>query len=119
VSVERKFRADKLGGLLLTNTKDRDSSLETHARYALGGDGPGRINFRRVDSGDVPALKTERDVIAFLRDAGEPQSQTAVENAVTGKAIPIREALRRLAEDDGSPVVAVGSVARPKYEIRD
>lgn len=117
VSVERPFRDDRLGGILLTCTKDNDSALDTHARFALGGDGPNRIELRRVGAGDVPRLKIERDVIAFLGSQEEPQTLGDIEKAVTGKARVVTALVKALAKDEDAPVIVVKVGRYEKYTV--
>ena len=120
VDVARRFDERTLGEVVLTNVKARHGALDTHARIALGGDGLDRIRLRRVAKGDAPALKVERDVIAFLRAAAGPLTMTAIErDGHCGKATAVREAVKRLAADDDSPVCEVPGSRHPRYALRD
>ena len=121
VDVSRRFDERTPGEVVMTRVKARHGGLDTHARIALGGDGLDRIRLRRVAKGDAPALKVERDVIAFLRAAGGPLTMTSIEKAdgVEGKATVIREAVKRLAADEDSPVCEVRGSRYPRYALRD
>jgi hypothetical protein len=115
VSLERPFRDDRLGGILLTNSKDNDSALDTHARFALGGDGQDAINVRRVGEGDIPLIKTERDVVAYLRERREPQSLASICGAVKGNDGAIATIVKKLASDDDARVRSVDDGRWTKY----
>ncbi len=117
VKATRPFDADRLGEITLTCEKDSDSVLDSTVRYALGGDGPDRIDLRRVAKGAVPLQRLDRDIIEYLRSQQRSQSMSEIVAAVKGDDKAIRAAVKRLAADELSEVREVPGDRHPRYEV--
>lgn len=99
------------GEVTLTRVKHgREGGLDTHVRYALGGDGLDKIRVQRLDKGDPTALGRDLQIIEFLREHHEaggdplPLDRIAHKDAVRGRSQDVRKAVKRLAEDPQAPV---------------
>ncbi len=117
VSVAQRFDEATAGEVVLTNAKARRGGLDDQVRYALGGDGHERINVRRVQKGEASAFKVDREILAFLREATEPQTKAVIGDKVPGNDHKVREGLDRLVAS--GHVRAVKGKRWARYEVAE